>query len=137
MTFGNRVSAAIEEAKTSAAEVARKAGVKPATISDWVRDVTQPANVKAMPLIKAAAYLNVNPAWLLTGKGERSPVAAAVFTVNAPAPPPYSNWPFSPVAPDDYYSLLTDADRRDVANIVQGLVMARRNDSTKSTGTSG
>jgi transcriptional regulator with XRE-family HTH domain len=69
MSFPARLQAAIGAAGITQAELARAAGVSGASVSDWVRGVTQPENLKAEPLLKAARRLHVNPDWLLIGTG--------------------------------------------------------------------
>lgn len=92
-TFGSRLLTCIEERKTSQAEVARRAGISGASVSDWATDKTQPENIKAEPLLKAAAYLYVHPQWLLFGKGQRE-VKLPQLHIAEPSPAPYAGWPF-------------------------------------------
>lgn len=96
-TFADRLATAIANRKTSQAEVARKAGVSAASISDWARAVTGPANIKAEPLLRAAAFLNVNPMWLLTGKGTSALASATVLVVEEPRGGYAHAWPFTQI----------------------------------------
>jgi transcriptional regulator with XRE-family HTH domain len=91
--FADRLRACIDERHTSQAELARAAGVSGASMSDWVNDKTQAEHIKAEPLLRAAAFLNVSPMWLLTGKGARQPHAPTVLQA-AEGAPKYADWPF-------------------------------------------
>lgn len=136
MNFGDRVSECIRERKTSQAELARKSGVSSATISDWVRNVTSHDNVKADPLLRAAAFLEVHPMWLLTGRGDKNPVSPTQVINSDPTS--FNPWPLGTIDPHDFFQLLLPDDRRDVLNLIHGLIMARRNDGlAKSSGTNG
>jgi transcriptional regulator with XRE-family HTH domain len=91
--FADRLKACIEERNTSQAEVARAAGVSGASMSDWANDKTQADHIKAEPLLRAAAFLHVNPMWLLTGKGARQQHAPTVLQA-AEGAARYTDWPF-------------------------------------------
>lgn len=91
--FADRLKACIEDRRTSQAEVARAAGVSGASMSDWANDKTQAAHIKAEPLLRTAAFLHVNPMWLLTGKGARQQHAPTVLQAVEGALR-YSDWPF-------------------------------------------
>lgn len=54
----------------SAAEVARAAGVKEASIAGWKNGDTK--SLKADPALKAAHFLGVSPYWLVLGKGPKN-----------------------------------------------------------------
>lgn len=92
-TFGERLLTCIADKGTTQAEVARKAGISAASVSEWATDKVQTQNIKAEPLLKAAAFLEVSPTWLLAGRGPRD---AKVLTVVAAgeSQPRYSGWPF-------------------------------------------
>lgn len=92
-TFAARVIECLGIQAKTQADLARAAGVSGASISDWVNEITQPDNLKAAPLLRAAAFLQVNPMWLLTGKGHRSPTAATVLSIQQPTAA-YATWPF-------------------------------------------
>ena len=111
-TFAARVLDCIEARKTSQAALARAAKVSPASISDWARAVTQPENLKAEPLLRAAAFLEVNAMWLLTGKGQRAPQAPTVLTVEQPLAK-YSHWPFDALD----QALVHDLERDDLLRL--------------------
>lgn len=70
-TLSDRIKLAMDEKQCKAADVARAAGVKEASVSDWVNNVTK--SLKAEPAIKAAQYLGVSPFWLVLGKGPKNP----------------------------------------------------------------
>lgn len=98
-TFAERLLKCIEDEGTSQAEVARKAGITAASMSDWATGKVQPRNVKAEPLLKAAAFLKAHPTWLLLGRGQRDPLAPTVLAVAEPSPQ-YRVWPFEGIDPD-------------------------------------
>lgn len=94
-TFAERLQACLDATGTSQAELARQAKVQPASVSDWMRSVTAASNMKALPLVRAAAYLNVNPMWLLTGQGPRARSGPSLV-VEEP-PPHYRHGPFEAI----------------------------------------
>ena len=98
-TFAERLLQCIDDVKTSQAEVARKAGISGASISEWATGKVQPSNVKAEPLLKAAAFLQVNPMWLLLGRGQRDVAAATVLALAEPTAR-YQPWPFEGIDQD-------------------------------------
>ncbi|MBO9435532.1 helix-turn-helix transcriptional regulator [Ruegeria sp. R13_0] len=66
-TFGDRLAAAREAAGMTQAQLARRLGVKKATIADWENDLSEP---RANRLSMMAGMINVSIMWLLTGEGE-------------------------------------------------------------------
>jgi len=66
-TFGDRVAGAREAAKMTQSELARRIGVKKATVEGWEQDLSEP---RANKLSMMAGLLNVSMRWLLTGEGE-------------------------------------------------------------------
>ena len=94
-TFADRLLRVIAERNTSQAEVARAAGVKPSSVSDWAKGKTKADGVKAEPLLQAAAFLRVNPMWLLTGRGQREPGSPTVVIMAGEPPARYGTWPFT------------------------------------------
>lgn len=66
-TFGDRVAGAREHAGMSQAQLARRLGVKKATLQAWEDDLSEP---RANKLSMMAGLLNVSIVWLLTGEGE-------------------------------------------------------------------
>ncbi|MEY8830748.1 multiprotein-bridging factor 1 family protein [Sedimentitalea sp. XS_ASV28] len=76
-TFGDRVAGAREAADMSQAELARRLGVKKATLIGWEDDISEP---RANRLSMLAGLLNVSIKWLLTGEGE-GPSAPDELTV--------------------------------------------------------
>lgn len=66
-TFGDRVAAAREAAGMSRKQMARRLGVKQATVRDWEDDLSEP---RANKLSMMAGLLGVSIIWLLTGEGE-------------------------------------------------------------------
>lgn len=69
-TLSDRIKLAMDEKPCKAADVARAAGIKEASVSDWVNDVTK--TLKAEPALKAAQFLRVSPFWLVLGKGPKN-----------------------------------------------------------------
>jgi transcriptional regulator with XRE-family HTH domain len=66
-TFGDRVAAAREVADMTQAELARRLGVRVATLRAWENDVSEP---RANRLSMMAGLLNVSIMWLINGQGE-------------------------------------------------------------------
>lgn len=66
-TLGGRICAAREILGLSTAQLARRLGVKTATMSGWELDRAEPRSNK---LVMLAGILNVSPSWLLTGVGD-------------------------------------------------------------------
>lgn len=54
--------------KTQAA-LAKACGIKPPSVSDWMTGKTQ--SIEGKNLVRAAAFLGVNPKWLATGVGQK------------------------------------------------------------------
>ncbi len=66
-TFGDRVAAAREMADMTQAELARRLGVRLATLRAWEDDLSEP---RANRLSMMAGLLNVSMMWLINGQGE-------------------------------------------------------------------
>ncbi|MFK7761639.1 MAG: multiprotein-bridging factor 1 family protein [Roseobacter sp.] len=66
-TFGDRVAAAREMAGMTQAELARRLGVRVATLRSWEEDLSEP---RANRLSMMAGLLNVSMMWLINGQGE-------------------------------------------------------------------
>ena len=66
-TFGDRVAGAREVAAMTQAQLARRLGVKKATLLGWEQDLSEP---RANKLSMMAGVLNVSMAWLITGEGD-------------------------------------------------------------------
>lgn len=66
-TFGDRVAGAREAAGMTQAQLARRLGIKKATLSAWEQDLSEP---RANRLSMMAGLVNVSIKWLLTGEGE-------------------------------------------------------------------
>ncbi|WP_170329452.1 helix-turn-helix domain-containing protein [Ruegeria arenilitoris] len=66
-TFGDRLAGAREAAGMTQAQLARRLGVKKATIAAWENDLSEP---RANRLSMMAGMINVSIMWLLTGEGE-------------------------------------------------------------------
>ena len=69
-TFGDRLARAREYASMSQAQLARRLGVKVATIRNWEFDRSEP---RANRLQMLSGLLNVSIIWLMTGEGEGGP----------------------------------------------------------------
>lgn len=100
-TFAERLLQCIADRGATQADVARHAGISAASVSDWATGKTQAGHVKAEPLLRAAAYLQVHPLWLLTGIGQRAPAAPSVVMLPAAEPPARygPGWPFARIDP--------------------------------------
>ncbi|WP_120633252.1 helix-turn-helix domain-containing protein [Ruegeria sp. EL01] len=66
-TFGDRLAGAREAAGMTQSQIARRLGVKKATIAAWENDLSEP---RANRLSMMAGMVNVSIVWLLTGEGE-------------------------------------------------------------------
>ncbi|CUJ90044.1 transcriptional repressor DicA [Ruegeria denitrificans] len=66
-TFGDRLAGAREAAGMTQTQLARRLGVKKATIAAWENDLSEP---RANRLSMMAGMINVSIMWLLTGEGE-------------------------------------------------------------------
>lgn len=66
-TFGDRLAAARESAEMTQAELARRLGVRVATLRSWEEDLSEP---RANRLSMTAGLLNVSMMWLINGQGE-------------------------------------------------------------------
>jgi len=66
-TFGDRVAGAREVAAMTQAQLARRLGVKKATLLGWEQDLSEP---RANKLSMMAGVLNVSMTWLITGEGD-------------------------------------------------------------------
>jgi len=91
-TFGARLVACLDASGITQAELARRIGISGASVSDWTHDKTQASQVKAEPLLRAAAVLRVNPLWLLSGRGAKDDSSLPPHVAEPPAA--YSDWPF-------------------------------------------
>ncbi|WP_300037992.1 helix-turn-helix domain-containing protein [uncultured Roseobacter sp.] len=65
-TFGDRVAAAREAAGMNQSELARRLGVRVATLRAWEDDLSEP---RANRLSMMAGLLNVSMMWLINGEG--------------------------------------------------------------------
>ncbi|MCA0872262.1 helix-turn-helix domain-containing protein [Seohaeicola saemankumensis] len=66
-TFGDRVAGARDATGMTQAQLARRLGVKKATVQGWENDLSEP---RANKLSMMAGLLNVSIMWLLTGEGD-------------------------------------------------------------------
>ncbi|MBO6639440.1 MAG: helix-turn-helix domain-containing protein [Roseitalea sp.] len=66
-TLGGRIVSARETAGLTTAQLARRLGVKSATLQNWESDRSEPRSNK---LFMLAGLLNVSPTWLINGLGE-------------------------------------------------------------------
>ncbi|MEO0381204.1 MAG: helix-turn-helix transcriptional regulator [Pseudomonadota bacterium] len=78
-TFGDRVAAAREAAGMTQKELAKRLGVRLATMRGWEDDLSEP---RANRLSMMAGILNVSMMWLINGEGEglAGPVEARPMT---------------------------------------------------------
>lgn len=70
-TFGDRLARAREFAGMSQAQLARRLGVKTATIRNWESDRSEP---RANRLQMLSGLVNVSIIWLMTGEGGGGPI---------------------------------------------------------------
>ncbi|MFC6638743.1 helix-turn-helix domain-containing protein [Sulfitobacter sp. JBTF-M27] len=66
-TFGDRVAAARDNAGMTEAMLAKRLGVRLATLRAWENDLSEP---RANRLSMLAGLLNVSMMWLINGEGE-------------------------------------------------------------------
>ena len=66
-TFGDRLSAAIEKSGMTQKLVAKRLGIKVATLKSWEQDISEP---RANRLSMLAGLLGVSIMWLLNGEGD-------------------------------------------------------------------
>lgn len=66
-TFGDRVAGAREVTGMTQVELARRLGIKLATLQGWEDDVSEP---RANKLQMLSGLLNVSLSWLLSGQGD-------------------------------------------------------------------
>jgi transcriptional regulator with XRE-family HTH domain len=66
-TFGDRVSGAREQAGMTQKQLAKRLGVRVATLRAWEEDLSEP---RANRLSIMAGLLNVSMMWLINGEGE-------------------------------------------------------------------
>ena len=71
-TFGDRLAKAREHAGMDQAQLARRLGVKVATIRNWESDRSEP---RANRLSMLSGLLGVSIIWLMSGEGEGAPEA--------------------------------------------------------------
>ncbi|MFK7837962.1 MAG: multiprotein-bridging factor 1 family protein [Sulfitobacter sp.] len=79
-TFGDRVAAARESAGMTQAALAKRLGVRLATLRAWEEDLSEP---RANRLSMLAGLLNVSMMWLINGEGEGIEAPADAITVPA------------------------------------------------------
>lgn len=66
-TFGDRVAAARDAAGMTQAVLARRLGIRLATLRSWENDMSEP---RANRLSMLAGLLNVSMMWLINGEGD-------------------------------------------------------------------
>lgn len=78
-TFGDRVAGAREQAGMTQKQLAKRLGVRLATLRAWEDDLSEP---RANRLSMMAGLLNVSMMWLINGEGEGldAPVAEEPLT---------------------------------------------------------
>ncbi|MDF1853985.1 helix-turn-helix domain-containing protein [Pseudooceanicola sp.] len=69
-TFGDRIAGAREAAGMTQSELARRLGVRLATLRGWEDDLSEP---RANKLQMMAGLLSVSLGWLLNGEGDGAP----------------------------------------------------------------
>lgn len=71
MTIKDRIKAALATSGLKKSELARRCGVTPGAVTQWLTGDTK--SLKGETLLKIATALSVSPQWLSTGKGSISP----------------------------------------------------------------
>jgi len=130
-TFATRLSDRIALRKTTQAELARKAGISSSAVSDWIRGVTSADNVKAEPLLRAAAFLEVSPMWLLTGRGLSAVGSATVLIAEQPKGS-YSVWPFERISSEKYFTLPAHL-RTSIEMMIEGVMLGMASKTNPAT----
>lgn len=69
--LAERIRSRLDDLEMSAAELARRARVKPPSVALWLDGTTK--SIKGENLLLAAQALQVTPDWLATGKGPKFP----------------------------------------------------------------
>ena len=69
--FRRRLALAVEQSQLRQREIAKRLGVREATVSDWMAGRTAP---NLDQLLRLPGLLNVSGHWLLTGAGPMRPV---------------------------------------------------------------
>lgn len=92
LTLAERITQAIEAKGITQAALAKAAGVKPSSVSDWIKGETK--SLKALPLVRAAHALGVSALWLATGEGPMKPNDGLFAVEEARAPYGRPPWPF-------------------------------------------
>lgn len=78
-TFGDRVAGAREAAGMSQSALAKRLGVRTATLKSWEEDLSEP---RANRLSMMAGLLNVSVMWLINGEGEGTEGPAVSNEIN-------------------------------------------------------
>lgn len=104
-TFADRLREAREQKQLSQGELAKACGVAQGTIGNYEAQVRK--DPQAVVLLRMARVLDVSADWLMEGIPPRHPAYASTTPrlgedAVAGASP---HWPFSRVAPHDYWSL--------------------------------
>lgn len=103
-TLAARIKERMKAAGLTNAQLAKAAGVEPPTAHNWGSGKTK--EIKAGPLLAAAAALGVNPHWLATGEGPKFPDSVAAPVAAEPAA---------------VYGAFADAWMREAIEILQSL----------------
>ena len=101
-TLKDRLSWALIKKKdfgpASQSDLAQHVGVSRASVSDWFTGATK--TLEGSNLLKAAEYLNLNPDWLATGKGEARPKKTSVGLT------PIRTWEHQDDLPEGEYAFI-------------------------------
>lgn len=84
--LAERLRARLAETGLKQNELAKRAGVRPPSVAQWLNGRTK--NIKGMALNNAAAALQVNPLWLAEGVGPKLPTAPPEPARSAQEPTP-------------------------------------------------
>ena len=87
MALADRIQQRLDVLTMNQAELARRAGVKPASVNNWLSGKTK--TLKGENLLRAATALQCNPRWLSSGVGAPTPDSGSTTAIVSEARP---NW---------------------------------------------
>jgi len=121
-TLAERLTWAIQRAGVKQADLARACGVREPSVSNWFKDQTK--ELKARPLLKAAAFLRVQPMWLGYGEGPRYyALESAIPSTTVAREPDPAPWPFEHIPPKRWQKLPVQ-DRQRIETYVEATMQA-------------
>lgn len=102
-TLSDRLKAALAESALTQADLARACSIKAPSVNAWISGRTK--NLRGENLVRIAAALQVNIAWLANGQGPMRPAAGA-HRIEQPAP--VYGWPFKSLSAERFLALPSD-----------------------------